>query len=155
MTRESEIFEVMQAPHRYCDAINRKDLEDTLSVYAESARWQIPALRIDVQGKDNLREWCLNEGIFRTHAGQFVTQQIGAQRLVRYTTDVANVYTHFNAQRVDVDGSGFQYFMVYDDEMVRNNGTWEVTDRIGHFLFRSATGPVGVPIPCPPLRRSD
>ena len=83
MSRESDIFEIMQLPHRYCDAINRKDLEDTLSVYAESALWQIPALGIDVQGKDNLREWCLNEGIFRTHAGQFVTQQIGAQRLVR------------------------------------------------------------------------
>jgi len=155
LSRESEIFEIMQVGNRYCDAINRKDLKDVLSVYAENAHWRIPALGMDVQGHDGLREWFSNAGILRPNAGHFVTQQLGVQRLVRYTTDIANVYNHFHAVEFDQAGSGFQYYMIYDDEMVRNNGKWEVTDRVGHFLFRSSTGPVGVPIPCPPLRRFD
>jgi hypothetical protein len=151
VTRESDIQEILGVPNRYIDGVNRRDLDVMVSVYSQDARFQIPFLGADVRGRENIREYVSKRDPF-AHPDDFFSQQIGAQRLVRYTHEVANVYTHYQGFNWNIDGSGFHYFMVYDDEMTRNGDKWEITDRIGHSLFRATIAPTGSAFPCPPMR---
>jgi ketosteroid isomerase-like protein len=149
MTREADIQEILALPQEYCSAVNRRDWDDFELLYATDARWRVPGNERDVVGAKNIREW--TENTFANVA--FFSQMIGSQKLVRYTPEVANVYTHFQAFNVLYNGGGFQYFMVYDDEMRRDGDRWKFTDRIGHFLFRASVPPDGVPSPWPELRK--
>ena len=152
MSRESDLHEILELPHRYCDGLNRKDFDDFLSVYAADAHWQVPAAGVDIRGRDNIRDWLSRTDVF-AEGGRFFSQQIGAQRVVRYTPEIANVYTHFQELSVSSHGTGSHAFMVYDDEMTRNGEKWEITDRVGHFLFTGTVALPGSATPCPPLRK--
>jgi hypothetical protein len=148
MSREADIQRILELPHRYSDAANRRDWDSFERVYAPDARWQIPGNDIDLHGRTTIRNWA--EKAFDNN--DFFIQLIGGQRLVRYEAEVANVHTYFQALSRHYDGSGFHYIMIYDDEMNKNGDTWEFTSRIGHFLYRDKTAPTGVNMPFPTLR---
>jgi ketosteroid isomerase-like protein len=147
VSRESDIRLIMELPCRYSDAANRRDWDDFQSVYAEEARWQVPGVKVDVTGAKNIRDWA--EAAFKENA--FFLQLIYHQVLVRYEPDVANTYTYFQAFSRRYDGSGFQYIMVYDDEMARNGEKWEFSNRVGHFLYRDNHALQGIHLPIPEL----
>jgi ketosteroid isomerase-like protein len=151
MTREADIQDILALPHHYVDAAIRRDWDEFESLYEPDARWRIPGNGHDIKGAKNIREW--TERTFSKIT--FYSQMIGSQKLVDYTPDVAHVYTHFQAFNATADGGGFGYFMVYDDEIKRFGDTWLFTDRIGHFLLRSAGPPKGVASPMPELRKFD
>jgi ketosteroid isomerase-like protein len=148
VSREADIQRILELPHRYSDAANRRDWDEFERVYAVDARWQVPGVNVDLRGRANIRKW-VEESFQRS---DFFMQLIGGQRLVRYEPEVANVYTYFQALSRRYDGSGFHYIMVYDDEMTCNDGTWEFSSRIGHFLYRDNSAPAGVNMPFPALR---
>jgi ketosteroid isomerase-like protein len=148
MSREADIQRILELPHRYSDAANRRDWDSFERVYAVDAHWEVPGVNVDLRGRATIRKWV--EETFPNN--DFFIQLIGGQRLVRYESDVANVHTYFQALSRHLDGSGFHYIMVYDDEMAKNGDTWEFTSRIGHFLYRDNTAPKGVDMPFPALR---
>ena len=148
MSRESDILSILALPNRYSDAANRRNWDDFAATYAVKARWQVPGNDIDMTGRETIKKWVTET--FK--ANDFFMQLIGGQRLVRYEPEVANVYTYFQAFSRRFDGTGFHYIMVYDDEMTRNDGIWEFSHRIGHFLYQENRAPTGVNPPFPALR---
>jgi SnoaL-like domain len=148
MSRESDIQSILALPNRYSDAANRRNWDDFAATYGVNARWQVPGNDIDMTGRETIKKWVTET----FEANDFFMQLIGGQRLVRYEPEVANVYTYFQAFSRRYDGSGFHYIMVYDDEMTRNDGIWEFSHRIGHFLYRDNHAPTGVNMPFPELR---
>jgi hypothetical protein len=148
MSRESDILNILALPNRYSDAANRRNWDDFAATYAVNARWQVPGNDIDMTGRETIKKWVTET--FK--ANDFFMQLIGGQRLVRYEPEVANVYTYFQAFSRRFDGTGFHYIMVYDDEMTRNDGIWEFSHRIGHFLYQENRAPTGVNPPFPALR---
>jgi SnoaL-like domain len=148
MSRESDIQSILELPNRYSDAANRRDWDDFAATYGVNARWQVPGNNIDLTGRETIKKW-----VTETFKGNdFFMQLIGGQRLVRYEPEVANVYTYFQAFSRRFDGTGFHYVMVYDDEMTRNDGIWEFSHRIGHFLYQENRAPTGVNPAFPALR---
>jgi hypothetical protein len=148
MSRESDIQSILALPNRYSDAANRRNWDDFAATYGVNARWQVPGNDIDMTGREVIKKWVTET----FEANDFFMQLIGGQRLVRYEPEVGNVYTYFQAFSRRYDGSGFHYIMVYDDEMTRNDGIWEFSHRIGHFLYRDNHAPTGVNMPFPELR---
>jgi ketosteroid isomerase-like protein len=148
MSREADIQIIMELPHRYSDAANRRNWDDFAATYAVDAHWEVPGVNVDLRGREVIKKW-----VAETFPNNdFFVQLIAGQRLVHYEPEKAIVHTYFQALSRHLDGSGFHYIMVYDDQIAKNDGIWEFSSRIGHFLYRDKTAPTGVDMPFPALR---
>lgn len=150
---ENAILDVMA---RFDDAIIRRDVETFRTLWVEDGIWEIgqfnPAHVQDVQplhaqGIEQLVAALelfnrMNEFFFRTTLRGVITLD-GDHAIVRSpTTEYARRH----------DGHGYNNVALYQDELVRRNGTWLFVARRYHYVWIDSVSPIaGNAVELPPL----
>jgi len=151
MINEQAILDLMA---RFDDAIIRRDAEAFRSLWAEDGVWEIgqfnPHGSTDIaplraQGIDQIlaaqRQFgALNAFFFRTTL-RGVIDLAGDQATARTpTTEYARRH----------DGHGYNNVALYDDELVRRDGTWLFAARRYYYLWIDSQSPIpGSAVPLP------
>lgn len=130
----------------FSDAINLRDVERWVSLWAPNGVQEIPGMGVYSAGTEELEAGC------RRLLGRFETLvQTSHPAALEVSGDEATGRVYVEAcGRLAEDGAPFRSSGVYDDLYRRVNGEWRFARRTFHFLFRDEETPVadaGLPVP--------
>lgn len=131
--------EIQQQLNRYSDAVNRRDWKAFASLYAEDALWEGTGdLVMRFEGRD-----VITRGFAGLIEPMSMFIQMNAPAVIEVDGDRASARTTIHELGdVPAAGTRFEIYGRYEDELVRQRGTW----LFHHRRFVPATRQLG-PIP--------
>jgi uncharacterized protein (TIGR02246 family) len=130
--RASDVEALRQLPHRYCDALVRRDWDDFGRLFAPDAVWHIPEpFNIHAVGRDEIV--AIVAAAFEGLA--FHVQTIGIFVIDTVDAERARMRTTVHEVARQLDGTGILLFGVYDDECVRLGSEWRFKSRTLQLLY--------------------
>lgn len=136
---------IRQLTAAYSDAVNRRDRDDFVAVWAPDAKWIVPGLADTIGG-----EAAADQLLRLTEDMEFMLQHLqGGQVWVEGDTARARWYI-VELGRTKA-GQGVHIAGVYQDRLVRTDAGWRFLQRHFEFLYRGLIDVPGKAYPFPPL----
>ena len=112
---------IQQQLNRYSDAVNRRDWKAFASLYAEDAIWEgTGELAMRFEGRD-----AITQGFAGIIGAMSMFVQMNAPGVIEVRGDRASARsTIHELGDVPADGTRFELYGRYEDELVRRHGEW-------------------------------
>jgi ketosteroid isomerase-like protein len=117
----SELAAIQSQISRYTDAVNSRNWDDFPSIFAEDAIWEAAGMDFRFDGRA-----AITEGLSGIVGAMSMFVQMNCPAVITYTGgDRASARsTMYELGENETDGTQFEAYGRYEDELVRLNGQW-------------------------------